>query len=156
MSIDIYSLLPPEASELYDCLRKKLDLLREFSAATESLKRELDLQNLSKVNDLLDKRQSLIEIIDRIDEQIGRARLQVFVRGQKLSEGFQDDILVISKEIEEILQEVKCLDQECMTRMASWQDEIKNGLLRIKKGFKTVHCYSGNQVPPPKFMDATG
>lgn len=156
MSIDIYSPLPPEASELYHCLKKKFDLLREFSAVTESLKRELDLQNLSGVNDLLDQRQRLIEIIDRMDKQIGQTRSQDVLRGQKLSDGFQDKILDISKGIEEILREVKSLDQECMTRMVSRQEEIKDGLLRIRKGFKTVHCYSGNEVPSPKFMDATG
>ena len=136
-----------EESGLITCLEKKLAAVKDFSSITETLRDRVENGDLSKVMPLLAQRQELIEHIDRIEEQIQK------IRPKKTLKELRNRTEPVSRTIWEILKKTVALDKACAARVISWQDEIKGELIKMRKGLKAVHSYTGRLSGPPKFLD---
>jgi len=136
-----------EGSGLISCLEKKLAFVKDFSSITEAIRSKVEKGDLSAVTTLLAQRQELIDHIGRIEEQIQK------IGPKNPLKGLRDRTDSVSRTIREILEKTIILDKECVAQMISWQDEIRGELIRMRKGLKAVHSYTGRLTGPPKFLD---
>jgi hypothetical protein len=130
---------------LADCLERKLGALRDFLIVTESLKVKCGVEELGEITQLLDRREELMHTINWIDDQIQEI-------GSGLTQG-SDGYIGTVHAIQDVLTRIKILDDQCLDKVISSRERIKNELLEIRNGFKATHCYGGKSFLRPRFLD---
>ncbi len=134
-------------------LTEKLRTLKEFLSISESMKTDLDLPNMGEVTRRMTKRQELIGRIDRMDDEIRRIAVKPPVSEAEWPERLREEILLLYKAIEEVLQTVKAIDGECQERIAALRNEVKAELQKAFQGMLTVRGYMEKPAHPPRFLD---
>lgn len=142
-----------DSLELSRSLKEKLHLLNDYLTQTERLEAGIGLQAPSTLMELLERRQHLIQEMDRIDGRIG-ACIEEAPSGKINSCGKPGEtIRLLSKGIEDVLQQIKATDERCMRRLTSRHQEVKQEVAEKFPGLKAIHCYRGRPARPPKFID---
>jgi uncharacterized protein YicC (UPF0701 family) len=142
-----------DSLELSRSLKEKLNLLKNYLTQTERLEDGIGLQEPSTLMELLERRQLLIQETDRIDGRIG-AGMEEAPSGNINSCGKPGEtIRLLSKAIEDVLQQIKATDERCMRRLTSRHQEVKQEVAEKSHGLKAIHCYRGRPARPPKFID---
>jgi uncharacterized protein (UPF0335 family) len=134
-------------------LTEKLRTLKEFLSISESMRASLDLPDMGEVTRWMAKRQELIGRIDRMDDEIRRIAGKPPLSGTEWPERLRDEILLLYRTIEEVLQTVKTFDDECQKRIAALRNEVKTELQKAFQGMLTVRGYMGKAAHPSRFLD---
>jgi hypothetical protein len=130
---------------LADCLERKLGALRDFLIVTESLKVKCGVEELGEIPQLLDRREELMYTVNWIDDQIQKI-------GSGLTQNSNGYIGTVHA-IQDVLTKIKILDDQCLDKVTSSRERIKNELLEIRNGFKATHCYANKLIHQPRFLD---
>ncbi len=134
-------------------LNEKLKLLKEFLSISESMRASLDLPDMEEVTRWMAKRQDLISRINRMDEAIRKRSRETSLFGAEWPERHREEILFCSGAINEVLQKVRGIDEECRERITILRDEVKVELQKAFQEMAAVRGYMGHPVQSPKFLD---
>lgn len=132
-----------EVEETSNPLEKKLTILKEFLAVTESLKVRCDLEEWEAVARLINRRQELIQVMHQIDGQIRENGWELNCRKE----------IQTLQEIQEILREIKGLDGQCFHQISHFHERIKEELYEVRNGLRTIHGYIRRSILQPRFLD---
>jgi uncharacterized protein YdcH (DUF465 family) len=138
-------------NKLKDFLNRKLEILNKYLKLTEYLNSKINIDETLEIGKLLNDRQSLIDTIRSIDDEIQEFQSNYKVHTNNLKNQFQIDY--ISKRIEEILNRISALDRETISQLIKRKDQLKSELLNIHQGVKVTHSYSYCFLPQPRFLD---
>jgi len=146
-----------KACALSDLLEGKLVAFKSFLSATVLLKDAADLQEMGKIQPLIAKRESCINVIKGIDSRINRIRNSIsMLPGEAI-----EKIKTLKKAIDTIAAEAAHLNKEFETMLILHRDNTKKQLSNICQSRNGVKGYAagyaamargGNQ---PKFLDVT-
>jgi hypothetical protein len=139
--------------DLGQCLNEKLNILKGFLSITESLRMNVDSQNLEEMAQLLGRREAMILEVDRIDERIEEVQSKKGGIKTGLPLDDRESLRLILSSIELVLQRALMLDRECIQKVALLRDAIKNEWMGVKKSIKAVHSYAGTPAQTPRFLD---
>lgn len=134
-------------------LTEKLKTLKEVLSFSESMRASLDLPDMEEVTRWMAKRQELISRIDRMDDEIKKFEKKPPLCGAEWPEQLREEVLLLYKAIEEVLQTVKTIDEESRERIAALRNEVKAELQKAFQGMLTVRNYMGKPTHSPMFLD---
>ncbi len=134
-------------------LTEKLSFLKEYLSLSESMRMSLNLSEMDEVSRWMTRREELINRIDQIDddfrERWPKDSFPEIERAGQVREDFQH----LYRMIEEVLQTIKAIDEECGGRMASLKAEVRAELEKVHQERMAVRNYRKSQHYPPALLD---
>ncbi|MBN2688597.1 MAG: hypothetical protein JXR85_10535 [Deltaproteobacteria bacterium] len=145
---------------LPDLLHYKLDAFTDFLSATTALRElsgsdpdsELDLK---RVENLINKRQVCIDVIDRIDKRINSLRAGRPDIAATLSSEQRERITAIAKKLDDTASEAARANRDFEKTLRSQHEDLKNLLLKMRHTQHGIQGYArkGVKMQTPRFMD---
>jgi len=142
-----------DPSDLLQSLRKKLKLLREMLSVSEAMNTGLHPFQMGRVTDGLTKRQELMSRIDQMDKDMKYLQGDPPWSTLNWPVGWKDEIRLCCQSIEEVLHQMKTMDDECYKQISVLRDDVKTEIQLALQGMLTVRGYQGKSANTPKCLD---
>ena len=145
----------PRIDEL---LEQKLDAFERFRAATAALRDVDDFQgSRERIASLINERNICIRIIERIDRRLGALRKEHPSFAPGLPGEIRERVRRLTGMILDSATQSREMSSECEKRLARRHDDMKNQLIRIRRGREGVRGQAGKtyRKGQPKFVDMT-
>jgi len=130
---------------------KKIEALTQYLKITESLNSKIYSGQIEEIENLLNERNSLIEMVGSIDQEIQALQLN---RSKMEGNNFLQSHKEFIKPIQELLKEIESLDQYCITKLTEKRNEIKSQLSQNHNFYKTIKFYRKPPLFQPRFLDS--
>lgn len=140
--------IPP--MNLTSLTEKKIEALTQYLKITESLDSKIHSGKIEEIENLLDERNRLIEMVGSIDQEIHAMQLN---RPKTEANNFLQSHKEFIKPIQELLKEIESLDKHCIIKLTQKRNEIKSQLLLNHNFYKTIKFYRKPPHFQPKFLD---
>lgn len=147
-----------KTTRIDDLLEQKLNAFERFRAATAALRDVNDFQeNCEKIASLINERNICIRIIERIDRRLGALRKEHPSLAPGLPVEVRQRIRRLNGMILDSATQSREMSSECEERLARRHDDMKNQLIRIRRGREGVRGQAGKtyRKGQPKFVDMT-
>ncbi len=138
------------SNEIGQILEKKRDAYAEFLSATLLLKKALDAEEMATVSGLIERRSTLMGVIDGLDREM--------VRYQKT--GHYEPIgetgprtAALSANLSEKLRKIFSENQDCHAIAADRLSRLRKELLTLHERAGGVHGYNHPVGQVPKFLN---
>ncbi len=145
---------PGDPLGLCDSLVGKMGALREFLNSTATLKEAFESDNADAIDALIEEREMCINRINVIDGYIRKISTESPSYYHRLSTNRKEKISEIAGLIEEVLDQMRELNKECI---ASATQRIKMVQLEISKNVSNRRPGRGayETLKPARFVDIT-
>ena len=147
-----------KTTRIDDLLEQKLNAFERFRAATAALRDVNDFQrSREKIASFINERNICIKIIERIDRRLGELRKE----HPSLVSGLPDEtrrrIDRLTGMIRDSATQSREMSSECEKCLARRHDDMKNQLIRIRRGREGVRGQAGTAYRKglPRFVDMT-
>jgi len=142
-----------DPDRFHQYLNEKLKALKEYLTISESRRVGLNLPDIEEVTRWMAKRQELISRINRMDEEITKISREASLFGAEWPERLREEVLFLSGAINEVLQRVRRIDEECQERLALLRDEVTAELQKTFQGISAVQSYLRKPAYSSRLLD---
>jgi len=147
-----------KTTRIDELLEQKLNAFERFRAATAALRDLNDFQrSREKIASLINERNICIKIIERIDRRLGALRKEHPSLVPGLPGEIRRRIDRLTGMILDSATQSREMSSECQERLARRHGDMKNQLIRIRRGREGVRGQAGKtyRKGQPKFVDMT-
>jgi hypothetical protein len=131
-------------------LIQKLKAYDEFQFVTGLLQEAIGGDDMTMTNNLVDRREELIEHIDRLDYRINHHRNSIPARE---SPTVGRPMATISEALSEKLEEIMIANRDCITAVANRCEAVRKELTVIRHSEKGLQGYALKMQRTPKFLN---
>ena len=143
-----------EEKEICRFLEKKLVHFKQYLSVTEKMKHALETkEELNNLGNLISKRQSCANTIDRIDVSIKKIIKGGSGRLLSLSKKYKEIIDDYFSKIREIMTTVDFMNKEIMVMVKQEVESIKTEVLKTRNFRQAVTGYRASSRHTPRFLD---
>jgi hypothetical protein len=147
-----------KTTRIDELLEQKLDAFERFRAATAALRDVDDFQgSRERIVSLINERNICIRIIERIDRRLDALRKEHPSFAPGLPGEIRERVRRLTGMILDSATQSREMSSECEERLARRHGDMKNQLIRIRRGKEGVRGQAGKTYRKglPKFVDMT-
>jgi hypothetical protein len=135
-----------QPNDMGDMLEYKVKVCKDFLSATLLLKEALEKEEMTRVNQLIKRRDGLIRIVEGMDHKIDRGR-------RSGSSDHKARTARLLEDLRGVLRQIISANRQCDLIAADRCENMKKDLTIIQRKKEGLHGYNCGRQQLPKFFN---